>query len=614
VLFFYLHAIAADTPYLERTLTIALHDERLDVALQKISQQAGFTFSYNPSILESGRIVNYNFTNKSVREILDQLFNGTIQYKPRGKYVILTKTQLSNVPRQTEVVSGYVVDESTGERLKDVSVYDPVSLSSTITDAYGYFELEIDKPGENLKLAVNKQNYSDTLVVPSRNGRLLNIPMKFDADRITTLADSVGQKIKRFWSKTKAFTVRQANLVNIDDTLYRDAQFSIVPFIGTNHALSGNVINDYSLNLLGGYSLGVRKFELGGIFNTVRGDVHGIQIAGTFNAVAGSVSGVQLAGMFNANRGPTNGAQIAGVFNFNWGESRYLSLAGMFNFARHTSRAVQVAGIGNLSLEQQESPQLAGLFNFSARDASAQLAGVYNFAAKNVHGWQGAGVLNFAGKEVTGAQTAGVLNFAGKGINGVQIAGVLNYATRVRGAQLGLINVADSVKGVPIGFLSFVMKGYHKVEVSADEIFYTNVAFRTGVKNFYNIFMAGAKPSTFGNDATFWAFGYGVGTAPKLSRKLFLNIDVTSQQIAQGNDVQRLNMINKIFLGVDYQVLRKMSFTAGLTLNGYLTDTRKEGYWPLFTDYQPHIFYDHTYSNDINMKMWIGGKVGIRFL
>ena len=622
-------AQSSNTPFLERSITIALNDERMDVALKKISEQAGFTFSYSPSILQGDRTVTYSFVNKTVREILDQLFSGTVQYKARGKYVILTKAMIGSAPKEPQVYSGYVVDEATGERLKNVSIYDPVTLSSTVTDSYGYFEIEIPKPSSDLRLAINKQNYTDTLVViPDSKGRLLNIPIS--GEKIGTLADSVGKKIKRFWLNTKRFTKQQINIANIKDSIHRRTQLSIVPFIGTNHALSGNVINDYSFNMIGGYSLGVNKFEIGGAFNIVRGNVNGLQLAGTFNAVGGNVKGAQFAGVFNANYGTVEGAQFAGVFNVSWNERRYFAAAGVFNFSRRNSRAVQLAGVGNITIGDQGSPHMAGLFNFSSGKARSQIAGSYNIAGSDLTGWQmggvfniaggdvhgaqTAGVFNVAGGEVRGAQIAGVMNIAGKGVRGAQVGAVLNYASKVHGVQVGLINIADSVGGVPIGLLSVVLKGYHKIELSADEIFYTNVAFRTGVRQFYNILTAGVKPSTFKDPETMWTFGYGLGTAPKLSRKLFLNFDITSNQIVQGNSFEGVNVLNKAYIGVDFQMLKKMSVTVGATLNAYITETTYDGYLPIFTDYQPNVFYNRDYGSDMNMKMWLGGKIGIRFL
>ncbi|WP_079687960.1 STN domain-containing protein [Ohtaekwangia koreensis] len=604
------------TPLLERVITINLEQETIASALKKIGEQAGFTFSYNSDILASNKLVSYNAVNKPVREILDHIFKGSIQYKERRKHIILTKAK--DISKDTRKLSGYIIDEATGERLKNVSIYDPISLSSAVTDAYGFFQIEIEKPSnEEISLTVQKLNYSDTVVMVPGDGRgLLNVPIRIDKEKFNVIADSVGKKLKRFWIVTKSATIQAINMINIDDTLHRHFQFSLIPFIGTNHKLSGNITNDYSLNMLGGYSLGVEKLEIGGLFNTVRGDVHGVQIAGLFNGVAGKTRGVQLAGMLNSNFDYVEGVQAAGFLNFNADTSRTVALAGFLNLGLRDSRGWRAAGWGNATLGKQEGPSLAGLFNFSTDNASTtQVAGMLNFTGRSfTDGAQVSGLVNFVGGNIDGAQVSGLLNVVGKRIRGVQL-GVVNYATKVRGTQIGLLNISDSIQGVPVGFLSITSRGgYHKIEVSADEVFYTNVAFRTGVRQFYNILTAGAKPETFGDEETIWTFGYGLGTAPKLSRKLFMNIDLTANQVVKGNWTDAINMINKLYVGVDYQFAKKMSVTAGVTLNVHLTDVTYQDYPELFTDYKPHFFSEHTYSNDINSKMWWGGKIGIRFL
>ncbi|MDH4090936.1 MAG: hypothetical protein OEV74_01460 [Cyclobacteriaceae bacterium] len=588
----------AETPVLERIITIVLEQERIDVALQNIAQHGSFTFSYNPAIIDVDKIVSATYTGMTVREILDKLFQGTVQYKARGNYIILTKGQVTSAT-DSRVYDGYVVDESTGERLEDVSVYDPVSLSSAVTDAYGYFQIKVDKPSPDLILAINKQNYADTIVyVSSDRNELLKIPINVNKGKIISLADSVGEKVKRFWN-TKILSPKSANIDNIRDTLYRTTQFSIFPFVGTNRSLSGNVINDYSFNIFGGYSRGVRKLELGGLFNIVREDVKGVQFAGLANAVGGKTTGVQLAGLANLNKDTVAGAQVAGLFNVNWASTQNFSLAGLSNFTHEDSRGVQLAGLSNITLGKQKGPHIAGLFNFSTKDAGpVQLAGLLNFAAGRMRG----------------AQVSGLVNFTGNEIRGAQVSGLLNYARKVKGIQLGLFNITDSIKGLPLGFFSFVSKGYHKIEISADEIFYLNLAFRTGVRHFYNIFALGAKPNSFGKESTYWTFGYGVGTSPRITRWLNLNADLTANQIMQGNRIDAINILNKLFLGLEFEPMKKIAFTVGVTLNGYITDTTYTQYPDLFTDYKPTIVRDYTYSNNVNVKMWWGGKVGIRFL
>jgi len=253
------HIARSETPLLERTVAVSLNQERLDIALTKISQQAGFTFSYSPTVVDISRIVTYNFAGNSVREVLEILFEGAIQYKVRGNYVILTKA--AKPPGEQEY-SGYVIDEATGKRLKNVSVYDPLTMSSAVTDEYGFFKIKIEKPtAAEVRLAIARREYGDTVVAvsPSRKG-LLKIPMNFSEERINTFADSVAEKLRRFWH-AKVQAPENINIHNIQDTLYRETQVSIWPFIGTNNTLSGNVINDYSFNVFGGYALGVKKLE-----------------------------------------------------------------------------------------------------------------------------------------------------------------------------------------------------------------------------------------------------------------------------------------------------------------------------------------------------------------
>jgi hypothetical protein len=199
-----------------------------------------------------------------------------------------------------------------------------------------------------------------------------------------------------------------------------------------------------------------------------------------------------------------------------------------------------------------------------------------------------------------------------KSIEGIQLA-PLNVAPHMKGTQIGVLNISKSIQGVPIGLVSIVGNGYHKIEISADEIFYTNIAFRTGVRKFYNILAVGANPSTFKGDSTLWYFGYGVGTAPKLKDKLFLNFDVTSSQIVNGNKLDRVNLLNKLFVGIDFQLTSGLSVTTGITLNAHLKD-KDVSITDITADYRPATFYERDIGSKRELAMWWGGKIGLRFL
>ena len=88
---------ASKPPLLERSVTISFEQESLPAVLKKIADQAGFSFSYKSDLIDGNRKISDQFINMTVREILDQLFGGSLQYKERKKHVILTKAETSSL-------------------------------------------------------------------------------------------------------------------------------------------------------------------------------------------------------------------------------------------------------------------------------------------------------------------------------------------------------------------------------------------------------------------------------------------------------------------------------------------------------------------------------------
>ncbi len=345
---------------------------------------------------------------------------------------------------------------------------------------------------------------------------------------------------------------------------HKDFQISFVPFIGTNGVNSGVTINDYSFNVLGGFSAGTKKLEMAGLFNINTTDTQHAQFAGVFNQVNGKVRGAQFAGVINSNLDSVSGFQAAGVVNF-------------------TTGAVD----------------------------GAQLAGVTNFTTKDVRGFQGAGVMNFAVGNVDGAQVAGVTNFAIGDVDGAQVSAVLNFARNVDGAQIGLFNYSDSISGVPIGLVSIVKSGYNTMELSTNEVMPINLAWRTGVRPFYNIIMAGIRPEI--EDKVTWSIGYGIGTSPQLGKKVFLNIEATSEQVSIG-ELVALNLVNKFYLGAEYQITPKLAIFGGPTVNYRVFETEYENHPELFAYGSPKIQHERTYQDgDLGGQLWYGFRAGLRF-
>lgn len=572
------------TPILERKITISLTEEKISTALSRIGLEGKFSFSYNSTIISEDQRVSLIAKEKSMREILNEIFSGSMAYREKGNHLILNKAQAKQANTIASIViSGYVEDEVTKQRIANASVYDKKSVTSAVTDEYGYYRLKFDKKDHVASIAVSKVGYRDTLVTIQTTGnQYLNISIfRTRVDSSLAKADTLAtDSLKEILAMPYA---EEPNVQNIHDTLYQDIQISFLPFLGTNGQLSGNTINNYSINIFGGYSLGTRQIEIGFFVNLDRGDVSWLQVAGLGNLVGGNMYGVQASGFFNVNGGETKAAQLTGFGNVNFQDFQ----------------GIQIAGFSNVNLSSADGVQIAGFANFA------------NGPSKGV---QVAGFGNVQTENYIGSQFAIGTNIATKHISGSQISALFNYGKSVKGTQIGLFNFADSLGGVPVGLVSFVNHGYHKLEVSADEVFHANLAFRTGVKKFYNILFAGIQPENTLNNDYVWTFGYGLGTAPRLNRWIDFNFDATAQHINKGSFTNELSLLNKIHVGLDFRVTRKFSVYSGVTLNGYVTNTSYTDYPVLFTNYQPTIFHDQTFSNGTNLKMWWGARIGLRFL
>ncbi len=594
--FTFFHATGQDTPVLQRVVSISVTNESLPVVLTKISEAAKFSFSYNPVIINEDQIISINAKSKSVKEILDGIFKETVSYKERSNYLILTKTKPKVIQSTTVLVSGYVQDAKTGKRLADTHVYDKNSITSILTNEYGFFQLTLDKKQKTAALSVRKKKYQDTLVA-----------IILDKDQFITIViqsiqkDSIIEPI----AKRDSSNVSKANPFKEDenfqpysDTLYKDVQVSILPYLGTNGWNSGRTINDYSINFFGGYARGTRQIELGFFINADRDDVSWLQIAGIGNLVGRNVYGIQTAGIFNLTGGEVKAAQLSGATTINLGEARGFQATGLANINLKSADGVLAAGLANIVLKSSKGVQVAGLTNI-------QLDGY--------HGTQAAGLLNLNKVYINGSQVSGLANIATDYVGGSQISGLFNYAKNVKGFQFGLVNVADSLSGIPIGLVSIVKKGYHKLEVSADEVFFTNLSFRTGVRKFYNILHIGFKPSSLLLSETVWSFGYGIGTVRKIAHWLDLNLDLSTDQVNKDGFTNGLSLLNKAYVGFDARLAPKFAITFGLTLNGYLTDKSYNNYPNIFTDFHPSIISNRNFGKTDNLRMWWGARVGLRF-
>lgn len=561
--------LVAQTPLLERPITLRLNNEKISVVLESIAKQGNFSFSYNSDIFDVNNRGDITVSNKPVREVLNLIFKGIISYKVRGNYIILQRNNQKASPK-TIIISGYVIDTKTDKPLSKTTIYDPKSLSSTISNQYGFYRISLSVSNLPIKLMISKADYEKRIITikSAQNSyedveltpivsHAIDLPI-YDDNSIekrdshinqdlslenkpvikpiappfpditdqnifptspildSTLYDSRWDEFKKKLGKIFVSRSQRINAQNVDDSLGQKFQVSLLPFLGTNRLLSGSIKNDYSVNILMGYSGGVRKLEVGGILNGVRNDVQGLQLAGVGNIVGGGVLGGQLSSTFN----------IAG----------YL-------------------------------------------DRGIQLSLGFNVVIRESGGWQ-ISPLNFAHRIVEG------------------------------GKQIGFINISDSTDTVPIGFLSFVGSGngYKRLELSADENQTTIFSFKTGVRKFYNIL---AVHYNFTRKQEIFGLGYGIGRAYELGKSWMLNTDLTTNILVE-YDAFSPNVASmwKLDVSFEKQIARNAAVTFGPSIKYLIIDEYNSSAWTAkpFNKIPSY----NAISSTSNSVFWIGFQMGIR--
>src|SRR5688572_4603113 len=599
ILFIFISSATYGQANLQKSISLDVNRQRLDNVLEILSNKGDFYFSYNSSIVKKDSLVSFRASNKTVKEILTQLFNNTYEFKESGNYIIIRKapirmtlvTQKGVTEEKIYSVSGFVYDEQSGAAINEASIYEKKMLASALTNTDGYFKIKLKSSKSSIaELTVSKEFYEDTTIkIQPRYNQEVSITMmpieipgstevitpedyltpdSLQVPTDTTVveqqpvaADSIKVQqtgVGRFLLSGKQ-KVQSLNLKNFFTT--RPFQISLVPGVSTHGQLNSQVINNFSLNIFGGYTAGTNGVEIGGLFNIDQKDVKYFQAAGLFNSVGGAVTGFQVAGINNLVQDNVYGFQAAGINNFVTGK--------MHGF---------------------------------------QVAGIYNHVSDSVKGFQAAGIANFSKEKVSGVQIGGVANISNREMNGVQIAGVVNYTKKLKGLQIGLINIADTSAGYSIGLINIIIKGYHKLSFSANEVENVNAAFKTGNSKLYSILKAGLNLS---DSNKVYSFGYGLGSELSLNKKktLTINPELSCQYLYLGS-WDYTNLLNRFDLNFNIKLGKYVSIYGGPSYSVYVTDQTFgfSGYrFPIPTS----SYITTKFSNKVTG--WFGWNAGINF-
>jgi len=601
---------AAHTLYagdvLERRVTAHFNSEPLKSALDEIARQGGFEWSYNARILDANRRITLHADGWTVRETLTVVLGDDYTFKPNGEYLILKKNKK---PQQR--LSGYLSDPRTGRKIPNATVYDRHTLRSTTTDSSGFYQLEVSSRSE---VVISKLDYRDTvLLLTPQTPRFVRLDLVPES----AFPEPAGPTLRKRLSRTSyalerffVHTSQRFTALNVQDSLHRRFQLSFVPGFGTNHSLSGSVVNDWSVNILAGYSRGNRIAEIGGIGNITREHMTGLQAAGVFNNLGGNATGAQLAGVYNFVGDTMRGFQASGVVNVA-GYGQDVQAAGVLNLAPHGQFAVQVSGVVNIA--DSVTVQAAGVWNQTKLLRGVQASGVSNHARRAENAVQLAGLTNTTGNDSrVQVQVAGLANVADTLIS-AQVSGFYNHARRLHGVQIGIVNYARENRGVQLGLVNLSKEGgYIALEGSLNDVLPANLAFKSGSPGFYISLLGGAKPDS-STQQTLWAYGLGIGSRARFGSWGGLTFDLNFRHINEGSHDEHWQEWAQFALGLDVRIAGGLHLSGGPTVNVFASDPNvTESNALRARVVRRNILFEH--EADGWLSGWVGWTAGLRWV
>lgn len=389
---------------LSREITLNRIDhQRIGAVLKKIAAKGQFTFAYNNQSVPADSLMRMNDFKGTIYSFLWQVLGNNYEYKEVPGYIILRHTPnrmlLNAVAEQAKdqqlTIRGQILNVHDMLPLGQVSIYEKNQLIATLTDNQGRFELKLNRQDGPVTLTATKEGYRDTSL-----NFLQEVEINSKKRRsYKYYPDETVNKLSRSFAGWFIGSKQRIQNMNLGGFFaFSPYQVSLTPGLSSHGIYSSQVVDRFSLNVLGGYTAGLQGVEMAGLFNINRRDVGFLQVSGIFNAVGGRMNGIQMAGLYNKVLDTTSGIQFAGIANSSE-EVKGLQVAGLFNRAKKV-KGVQLAGIFNvadssdypialvnfikngrksLSLAYDESQYVHIDFRSGGRVLYGLIGGAYNF-------------------------------------------------------------------------------------------------------------------------------------------------------------------------------------------------------------------------------------------
>ena len=161
ILFFAFIFSAVANSFSQTEISLELRDVKVIDVLDEIEVGTDYKFFYNTNIYDFNKVVSINVTDEKISNILDQIFNGTIQYEVIDKRVILKKkniivTNANNEIEQEEIIQRVItgtVKDTDGIPLPGATVLEEGTNNGTSTDFDGNFSINLENDDSKLTIS-----------------------------------------------------------------------------------------------------------------------------------------------------------------------------------------------------------------------------------------------------------------------------------------------------------------------------------------------------------------------------------------------------------------------------------------------------------------------------
>ncbi|MBC8070682.1 MAG: hypothetical protein IAG13_20295, partial [Deltaproteobacteria bacterium] len=208
--------------------------------------------------------------------------------------------------------------------------------------------------------------------------------------------------------------------------------------------------------------------------------------------------------------------------------------------------------------------------------------------------------------------------------------GLINVGGHVRGAQIGLINVAKSADA-SIGLIPVTKEGGVRFEVSSSDTALLTVGLRLPARYTYVFVGAGLHPfgtkrghvGTNYERGKAWEFGGGFGGHIPVSDEVFIDIDLSMWGVTSGlRQGAAIGGMSKLRAMVGWQAAKHLAIFGGPTLN-VLVDQLDPAVDPGDDEVGARtgkverpgygwVAHQRTFE-DVRLRMWPGFVAGLRF-